>query len=136
MSLESALYDILSKSATVTAIAESRIYPLGVPQGKTGAAVVFQQIASSVQDTTGGQNALRTDVVQVTCWSAQSGTPDDARALAEVVRTALQAASGAHGGVTIHYCLIDSEGDAINIDTENERLTRYGKRQDWEITYE
>lgn len=137
MSLEAAIFDILTHASAVTAIVGKQVYPLGIPQGKTGAAVVFQQIASDVPHATSGDETLRTESVQITCWSSAgaSGSPDQARTLAEAVRTALSAASGSHGGSIIHYCSIDTEADAIDIE-DNEDLTRYGKRQDWEIVCE
>ncbi len=138
MSLEAAIYDILSKAADVTALVggavSPRIYPLTIPQGKPMPAVVYQQIGSGVEFTCEGDGDLRTDRVQITCWDDD---PDGARTLAEAVRTAMQAegARGSHGGVTVQYCSIEDEGDAISIPAENETLARYGKRQDWEISY-
>lgn len=139
MSIEAAVYDILKSASAVTALvggtSAPRIYPLGIPAGKTGAAVVYQQISSIPTHTCDGDGDLRTDRIQVNCWSPQGGSPDDARALAEAVRTALAAASGSHGGVTIRYCSSDDEGDIFDINETDENLTRYGKRQDWEICY-
>ncbi len=138
MSLEAAIYDILKSAAGVTAlvggVASPRIYPIGMPQGKPMPAVVYQQITSLVEFTCEGDGDLRTDRVQITCWDDD---PDGARTLAEAVRTAMQAAGarGSHGGVTVQYCGIDDEGDAISIPADNETLARYGKRQDWEISY-
>jgi len=87
-----------------------------------------------VEFTCEGDGDLRTDRVQIACWDDD---PDGARTLAEAVRAAMQAAGarGSHGGVTVQYCSIEDEGDAISIPTDNETLARYGKRQDWEISY-
>ncbi len=135
MSLEAAIYDILRSTVGVTALVGTQIYPLAIPQGKTGAAVVYQQISSGDTVTTEGNGDLRTDRIQINCWSAQGGTPDAARALAEAVRKALESASGSHGGITVRYCSFEDEGDAYHYDEQNEDLSRYGKRQDWEICY-
>lgn len=138
MSLEAAIYDILSSAAGVTALvggaASPRIYPMTIPQGKAVPAIVYQQITSSAEFACDGHDDLRTDRVQITIWDDD---PDGARALAEAVRAAMQSsdARGSHGGVTVQYCSFEDEGDSINISTENETLTRYGKRQDWEISY-
>lgn len=133
MSLEAALYDILSKTAGVTTLVggthSPRIYPLGIPEGKSMPAVVYQHITGEVTLTCEGDGDLRTDHVQITCWDDD---PDGSRTLADAVRVALHAASGSHGGVTVRYCSILDEGDAYSVD-EHEQLTRYGKRQDWEI---
>jgi hypothetical protein len=136
MSIEAAVYDILRSAAGVTSLVggsvSPRIYPVTIPQGKAMPAIVYQQIVGTIDTTCDGDGDLRTDGVQVTCWDDD---PDGARTLAEAVRTALQAASGSHGSSTILYCSIDDEGDASVINEQNETLTRYGKRQDWEIAY-
>ena len=138
MSLEAAIYDILSGAAGVTSLVggsrSPRIFPVTIPQGKSVPAVVFQQIGSDDLTTCDGPGDFRTDRVQITCWADD---PDDARSLAEEVRDAMQseAASGSLGSVTVDYCCILDEGDAINLDEPSERLHRYGKRQDYEIAY-
>lgn len=132
MSVEAAIYDILSKASAVTAICGKRIYPIALPQGKSVPAVLFQQISSQDVVSTSGHDGLRTDRVQVTCWDDD---PDGARTLAEAVRTALLAATGSHGGSTIRYCSIEDEGDAFDLSKDNEQLDRYGKRQDWQVCY-
>lgn len=138
MSLEAAIYDILSKAASVTALvggaASPRIYPLAIPQGKAMPAAVYQQISSTLEFTCEGDGDLRTDRVQITIWDDD---PDGARALAEAVRAAMQAAGarGVHGGVTVQYWRLEEEADAISTPAENETLARYGKRQDWEVSY-
>jgi len=136
MSLEAAIYDVLKSASAITALVggrvSPRIYPVTIPAGKAMPAVVFQQINGTVGHTCDGDGDLRTDTVQVTSWDDD---PDGARSLAEAVRTALQPASGSHGGVTIIYCSLDDEGDAVALNEENETLSRYGKRQDWEIAY-
>lgn len=138
MSLEAAIYDILKSAAGVTDLvggaASPRIYPLTIPQGKPMPVVVYQQIGSGVEFTCEGSGDLRTDSVQISVWDDD---PDGARLLAEAVRTAMLAAAarGSHGGVTIQYCSIEEEGDAISIPDDNETLARCGKRQDWEVAY-
>ena len=138
MSLEAALYDILKGASGVTTIVggtkSPRIFPLGIPQGKAVPAVVYQQITGEVTVSCEGDGDLRTDGVQITCWDDD---PDGARSLAEAVRTALQAeaAKGAHGSVTVTYWSIGDEADVIDENEDNETLTRYGKRQEWEICY-
>jgi len=136
MSIEAAIYDILSGAGAVTALVggshSPRIYPLGIPAGKSMPAAVYQQISSVDHFSCSGHDNPRTDRVQVTCWAENS---DGARTLAEAVRTALAAGAGAHGSVTVLYCSFLDEGDAIDFNEQSERLDRYGKRQDWEIAY-
>jgi len=137
MSVEAAVYDILSSASGVTSLvggaASPRIYPLGVPQGKSMPAVVYQQISSVDEVTCDGHAEPREDRFQITCWADD---PDDARAVVEAVRTAMAAASGSHGSVTVRFCSFDGERDQVEIPPENETLERYGKSQDWIIAYE
>lgn len=137
MSVEAAIYSILSNTAAVTSLvggsASPRIYPLGLPQGKPMPAIVYQQITSSDEVTVDGHLEPRTDRFQVNCWDDD---PDGARALAEVVRTAMAAASGSHGSVTVVFCSFDDEGDLYETTEIAEQLERFGKRQDWIIAYE
>jgi len=137
MSLEAAIFDILAETAAVTALVGGsrtpRISPIHRAQGKAVPAIIYQQISSDDEVTCDGHIGPREDRVQVNCWAA---TPAAARSLAEVVRTALSAASGSHGSVTVRYCSIADEGDIWEIDERAEAETVYGKRQDWIICYE
>lgn len=131
------MYYILSNDATVAGLVgpttSPRIYPLGIPSGKGVPAVVYQIISSQELTTCDHQIEPRTERVQVTCWDDD---PDGAVTLAEAVRAALQGASGSYGTIRIQYCALDDEGDDLHVDEHSERLTRYGKRQDWEVAYE
>jgi len=137
MSVEAAVYDILSSDSGVTSLVggarSPRIYQLAVPQGKSMPAIVYQQISSVEEITCDGPADPRDDRFQIASWADD---PDVARAVAEAVRTAMDAASGEHGSVTIRFCSFDGEGDRVEIPPENETLSRYGKSQDWIIAYE
>ena len=94
MSIEAALYTILSSDATVTALVGSRsprIYPLGIPAGKGVPAVVYQQINGMRPTTCDGTLGLCEALFQVTCWDDEI---DGARSLADAVRDALDDYSG------------------------------------------
>jgi len=132
MSIEAAVYHILTNTAGVTAIVGTKIYPIGMPPGKTVPAIVYQQISSVNLTTCDGEGDLRDDRVQIACWDDD---PDGARTLGEAVRKAMASASGSHGGITVRYCIIEDEGDTFNINADTELLDRYGKRQDWRICY-
>ena len=141
MSLEAALYDILKAASAVTDLIggarSPRIYPLGIPQGKTGAAVVYQLLSSPDEVTCDGQLGQPEPHWQITCWSAQGGTPDDARALAEAVYKALTApqAAGNHGGTEVRYWISEDERHTADVNEQDESLTRYGIQQDWQVSY-
>jgi hypothetical protein len=138
-SVEAAIYAILSGYGPITALVggakSPRIYPLGIPQGKSVPALVYQQVSSSDEESCDGPLGPRTDRVQVTSWDDD---PDGARLLAEAVRRAMTTgwAAGNNGTLVVTYCRLLDEGDAYDVNEENESLTRYGKRQDWEIAYE
>ena len=132
MSVEAAVYDILSNTVGVTNIVGDRIYPIGMPPGKAVPAIIYQQISSVNITTCDGEGDVRDDRIQITCWDDD---PDGARTLSEAVRKAMASASGSHGSITVRYCIIEDEGDTFNIAGESERLDRYGKRQDWQICY-
>lgn len=137
MSLEAAIYSVLSSDATITGLVGGarapRISPIHRSQGKSVPAIVYQQISSNDEVTCDGHIGPRTDRVQIVSWDDD---PAGARTLAEAVRSALVAASGSHGSVTIRYCSFEDEGDAYDINEDVEAETVYGKRQDWQICYE
>jgi hypothetical protein len=134
MTVEAAMYSVLAGNAGVTALVggsmSPRIYPLGIPQGKSVPAIVYQQVTSGDIVTVDGPMDPRTDYFQVTCWD---DNPDGARSLAEAVRTALTAAAGSHGSVTVHWFSFEDEGDISELEIEIKE--RYGKRQDWIVCY-
>ena len=136
MSVEAALYTILKADRTVTGlvgVVSPRIYPIGIPQGKSVPAIVYQQIAGGRPKSTTGTIGFCYALFQITCWD------DDllgARALADAVRDALDDFTGTPvvGGNEIMQCSVVGEGDAINLD-EAETADRIGKRLDVEIAY-
>lgn len=139
MSVEAAIYSILSSAPGVTSLVggsrSPRIFPVAVPQGKPMPAIVYQQISSGDEITTGGHVGPRTDRFQITGWVANDD-PEGARALAEAIRAAMAAASGSHGSVTVGFCSFDDEGDIYETPEAAEQLERFGKRQDWIVSYE
>lgn len=136
MSLETAIYDILSSAAGVTDLTggarSPRLYPQRLPQGKAVPALVLTVPGSSAAETCDGAAEPRDAQVEITCWSE---SPDQALTLAEAVRAALRAAAGSHGGVTIRYAVLLDEREEKHTDDRSQRLTRYARRQQWEIAY-
>ena len=138
MSVEVALYTILSSDATVTNLVggsrSPRIYPIGIPQSKSVPAVVYQEISGGRPITCDGTRGYCESVFQVTCWD------DDmlgARVLSDAVRNAVDDYAGtpAGSGTEIMLASVVDEGDAINMDEETETADRIGKRLDVEIRY-
>lgn len=138
MSIESALYDILKSAAGVTALIggsrSPRVYPLGIPKGRSVPAVVYQ-LASAPDDVTCEGNRGQPDArMVITCWAED---PDGARALADAVYAALTAsgAKGTHAGTAVECWVYLDERDIYDPGIENERLERYGTQQDWLVSY-
>lgn len=140
MSVEAALYTVLSGDATLVALvggsASPRIYPLGIPAGKSVPAVVYQQISGQRPTSCDGTVGICAALFQITCW-AEGPSILPARALADAVRNALDDYSGtpSGSGTEIKQARIADEGDALNMDEEAETADRVGKRLDFEILY-
>jgi len=136
MSLEAALYDVLSSDTGVTADVggprDPRIYPQQLPSGKDVPALVLSVPVSSAAESCDGAVEPRIATVEIACWAAG---PDEALALAESVRAAVRAAAGSHGGVTIQYAVLLDEREATETNERSERLSRVARRQTWEIAY-
>jgi len=137
MSVEAALYKILSDTAAVTALIggrSPRLFPLGIPAGKGVPAVVYQQISGVRPTSCDGTIGYCDARFQLTCWDDD---PAGARTLADAVRNALDDYAGTPvpGGTEIMQCRIADEGDAYNFDDEAEAADRFGKRLDFDISY-
>lgn len=98
MTFETALFDLLKADAGVSALvgagAAARVYPLLAPAEVETPYVTWQRIASEPTDVIGRGNTLRVSV-QVDCWAR---TFDEALALSEAVRGAIEGSQGAIRG--------------------------------------
>ncbi|MFO8014744.1 MAG: DUF3168 domain-containing protein, partial [Phycisphaerae bacterium] len=68
--------------------------------------------------------------VQVDCWA---GEYDEAKALAEAVRAALNGYQGTAGGVTVQWIGLEGEGDEAETEKGATDLTVYRVRMDFEV---
>ncbi len=91
MSLPELLYTALSGHAGLAALVSDRIYPIKLPQDETLPAVVYQQISVqnmiTLDTDTNGVQQIR---VQLSAWSSSY---DEARAVGEQVRLAMESAT-------------------------------------------
>ena len=117
MTLEQAVYAYLSGFAGLTALVGNRIYPRRLPQDANYPAVTYQRISRLPIRTSGTVPATRSRF-QFTCWGAdvpgvKSGY-DQAKAVAEQVRLALQnyaGLMGGTGGVNVLDATLENEID-------------------------
>jgi hypothetical protein len=93
--------------------AENRVFPVLLPQRVAYPALTYQLVAGRHGADHGGADGLREEVYQITAWSP---SVDDARALAEEVRTALHGHTGAMGDATVACVLHDGESEQYEPD--------------------
>jgi hypothetical protein len=98
MSFETDLFALLNANAGVTALigagTAARVYPLLAPTDVDAPFVTWQRLASEPTDLIGRGNTLQISV-QVDCWAK---TFDEALALSEAVRAAVEGSQGAIRG--------------------------------------
>ena len=90
MTLEDTLYDLLSGTAAITTLVSDRIYEMRRDQGSGLPALVYWRVSGPRVHSHDGASGLAHPRFQVDCWAT---TPSGANALAEAVRTAVDAYS-------------------------------------------
>jgi hypothetical protein len=106
--LEEGLYAHLSADATVAALVETRIYPLGAPQDAAMPNLAYQRISGAPGLAHDGPSGLAEARIQITCMAE---TYAGAKALATAVRNRLHGWRGGWGQVPVGAAMIDSERD-------------------------
>lgn len=118
--IEATLYTRLTTFAGLTALVNTRIYPLICPQGVTYPAVVYQRISTEPRESCMVSDAgIARARIQITAWAE---TFTAAKAIADQVRQALQrwTTTGVQGTFVIgEYDLYDEDalkyGSAIDV---------------------
>ncbi len=87
MTIEAAIFELVSGKAAVAALVGTRVYPGKAPQGVTRPYVVYSQISLSPVQSLDGWNELENGRWQFDCWDDLSTT---AKTLARAVMAALK----------------------------------------------
>lgn len=116
--IEKALVARLLSQAAVTALVGTRVHPNGLPQDPTFPAVSYTRISGVHEHSHSGVSNLITARFQFNSWAddvAGAGY-GQAKALAKVVRVALDAYVGADANADIRTILVEDDRDAEDLD--------------------
>jgi len=105
---ENAVYHRLAANPRIAALVGFQIYPVAVPKGAEFPFLVYRRANISRQTSLNGPILMPEVNLQIASWAM---THDEARALADLVRIALNGYIGASAGVTIHDMRLVSETD-------------------------
>ena len=130
--IEKIIYSLLSNSTAVTALVNTRIYPLIRDQADGLPAITYQTISGIRDYDLGGPNGLVDARVQINCFAA---TQLGAAELSAVVRNLLNGFKGGAAGYTVDCMLLDDESDLPVFDMENEAMNVYAKTMDFFVQY-
>ena len=110
--IEEAFNSRLTTTAAVTAIvgagSASRIYPNKIPQEATLPAVAYQRVSTRRVKAHAAPTGLARVRVQVTCVAR---TYSEVKALAVVVRKALEGVMGTVGGLAVQGSWLETDAD-------------------------
>lgn len=134
MSIEKAIVSILSNAAAVTGIVGSNIFPIFVPQPAKDnlPAITYRQISGPRDHVMSGPTGLVSARFQINCWNK---TYKGLREFANAVRTTLDGFADTVLGTEIQAVMLLDEGDVPSIKPENEELSSFGKRLDFEFSF-
>jgi len=134
MNIEKAIVSILSNASAVTGIVASNIFPIFVPQPAKDnlPAITYQQISGPRDHVMSGPTGLVDARFQINCWSK---TYKESEELANAVRTTLDGYADTVLGTEIQVVMLLDEGDVPSIKAENEELSSFGKRLDFEFSF-
>ena len=110
--IEEAVYSRLTATGAVTALVGSgsaaRIYPNKIPQEATLPAVAYQRVSTRRVKAHAAPTGLARVRVQVTCVAR---TYSEVKALAVVVRKALEGVMGTVGGLAVQGSWLETDAD-------------------------
>ncbi len=132
-SIEDAIYSLLSSDGTLSALVDTRIDPLLVPQSDVMPAVTYKQLPSRRDDTLGGPTGLVQSQWEFSCWGS---TYASARAVADALRQAISGFDGTVLGVVIQAIMAPSDEHDVSANPAGKNVARrYGKALDIEIWF-
>lgn len=117
--LEEAIYTRLADYEGLTLLTSTRIYPLVIPQGPTYPLVTYQRIDGPREDALSSPMGLAHPRIQIDSWGK---TYASAKAVATQVRGALQRWDDAAASPAVLDCLLDSDEDSYEADTNIYRV--------------
>jgi len=97
--METAIYDILINTVSVTDVVSTRIYPSRIPQGETLPAVTFQRIGNAPEDDKDGPSTLDVITLDIDMFGKSLA---DLKTLSGAIRGALDRFSGTRVGIIIN----------------------------------
>ena len=130
MSVEEALYSILSNDTEVAALVSARIYPNLLPESATLPALTYQELTGPRQHTMDGPVGTVRFRFQINCWASTYAVADE---LSTEVRKALDDYSGTVESQYIHFVEMLDEADAMENIAGLDVIKKYGKRLDFYI---
>ncbi|OHB65755.1 MAG: hypothetical protein A2Y76_01635 [Planctomycetes bacterium RBG_13_60_9] len=139
MSLDQAIHDACLADSAVANIVSTRVYPMYVPQGETGAAVVYHIISGDDEYVCDGAVGLPDIRVQITAFSAQlrdGGTHVQCVELYRALVALWKHYVGTVGGETIQGTHIIKHADIDSFDDKDENASRWGRAIDVIVSYE
>jgi len=110
--MEAALYYDLVNTALISAIVDSRVYPIIAEQGAQLPYITYQLIFAGYERHTGGGTDLARAVIQIDCWAE---THKEVRDLAVAVQNRYDNFTGTLGGdgntAEIDSCFLKDDRD-------------------------
>lgn len=110
MTVEAAVFDILSSHAGVSGVVSGRIYPVKLPQNPTYPAVTYFRVSGLRHSAMGNDTGLVEKRIQISSWAKTYGAVND---LAEQVRDAMQRTRGTFAGIEIIDIFMEGDGPEI-----------------------
>jgi len=110
MTVEAAVFGLLSSDAGVSGMVSSRIYPVKLPQDPTYPALTYFRVSALRHSSMGNDTGLVEKRIQVSSWAKLYSEVND---LAERVRDAMQRTRGVFSGVEILDIFMDGDGPEI-----------------------
>ena len=116
MTVEAAVFDLLSNDAGVSGVVSNRIYPVKLPQDPTYPAVTYFRVSALRHSAMGKDTGLVEKRIQISSWAKLYSEVND---LADRVRDAMQRTRGVFSGVEILDIFMDGDGPEIWEDEVN-----------------
>lgn len=108
MSIETALYELVTTDATLLALVGRHVYPVLIPQDVETPALAYQVISQPGQYAHDGDVGLLRTRVQ---WTGQASTYAELRAVMGALRARLSAYTGVVDGETIQALFVENMRD-------------------------